>query len=133
MDGDIQPIHILVVEDNPVNRRLVTRLLEKRGYRVTQAFNGREALEQGEKQPFDLVLMDCQMPEMDGFEATREWRRREAAMPSSPHTPIIALTAGAMAEDRDACLAAGMDDYLPKPFSPDALYDILQHWSAVPD
>jgi CheY-like chemotaxis protein len=88
------------------------------------AANGREALEWLAQEPFDLILMDCQMPEMDGFEATRRIRDQK----STAHIPIIALTANALPEDREACLQAGMDDYLPKPFKPEALRAMLERW-----
>ncbi len=121
-------LHVLVVEDNQVNQRLVVRLLEKAGHRVTVANNGREAVEAVEKERFDLALMDVQMPEMDGLEATEEIRKREQA--SGGHLPIIGLTAHAMAEDRDRCLQAGMDSYLSKPIEPEKLYDAIA--AAVP-
>jgi CheY-like chemotaxis protein len=93
--------------------------------RYRLAANGHQVLEWLEKEPFDLILMDCQMPEMDGFEATRRIRAQEA----TAHIPIIALTANAMPEDREACLQAGMDDYLPKPFKPEALRAMLERWA----
>jgi CheY-like chemotaxis protein len=102
-----------LAEDNLVNRRLVERILEKEGHRVTAVENGREALDQLQRADFDLVLMDIQMPVMDGIEATQAIRAAEAV--SKIHVPIIALTAHAMKGDRDRCLAAGMDAYLSKP------------------
>jgi len=107
-------MRILVAEDNPVNRLLVLRILERDGHRIVLASNGQEALEEWNRQPFDLILMDLQMPEMDGFAATREIRRAERQ--SGARTPIVALTAHAMTGDRERCLAAGMDDFLSKPF-----------------
>jgi two-component system sensor histidine kinase/response regulator len=104
-----QSLSFLVVEDNAVNRTLIARLLEKRGHTVVSAQNGRRALEMMEEQNFDIVLMDIQMPEMDGFEATRRIRERETV--SGAHQPVIALTAHAMKGDRERCLASGMDDY----------------------
>ncbi len=104
---------ILLAEDNQVNQRLVERILEKRGHRVVLAVNGAEALEAIGKETFDLVLMDVQMPEVDGFEATRAIR--EAEKGCRTHVPIIALTAHAMKGDVDRCLDAGMDGYLSKP------------------
>jgi len=121
-------LRILLVEDNPVNQRLETRLLEKRGHRVVLAANGREALDALEKESFDLVLMDVQMPEMDGFEATAAIREREKA--SGVRLPVIALTAHAMKDDRERCLAAGMDDYLTKPIQPRELHELLENYVA---
>jgi signal transduction histidine kinase/CheY-like chemotaxis protein len=115
---------ILVAEDNPVNQRLAVRLLEKRGYRAAVAASGRAAVEQHAAARYDAILMDVQMPEMDGLEATRLIRQRERATGS--HTPIIALTAHALAGDRERCLAAGMDDYLPKPIQAAQLYQSIE-------
>jgi PAS domain S-box-containing protein len=109
---------ILLAEDNPVNQRLVQRLLQKQGYAMTVAGNGIEALSAMDRQDFDLVLMDVQMPEMDGFEATRAIRAREAqgaGEPRQTHVPIVALTAHAMKGDRERCLECGMDSYVEKP------------------
>ena len=111
---------ILLAEDNPVNRHLALRILEKAGHSVTTAENGAEALEILEEESVDLVLMDVQMPVMDGLSATRELRLREAGS-RRPRTPVIALTAHAMSGDEDRCLEAGMDDYVMKPFQVDAL------------
>ncbi|MFZ0178711.1 MAG: ATP-binding protein [Candidatus Dormiibacterota bacterium] len=113
---------LLVVDDNPVNQRVAVRMLEKMGHIVDIADNGIGALAAIGRVRYDAVLMDCQMPEMDGFEATREVRRRED---SNQHTIIIAMTAGAMAGDRDKCLAAGMDAYLSKPVKADELAAII--------
>lgn len=121
--------HILVAEDNPVNQKLIGRLLEKLGYHATVVFNGREAFERAAKHPYAAVLMDCQMPEMDGLTATGEIRAREVAL-GLPHVPIIALTAHIMPGDRERCLAAGMDDYLSKPLNPDKLRATLTQWIA---
>src|SRR6202022_1671902 len=104
------------------------RLLEKRGHRVVVAGNGREALDALEKGNFDLVLMDVQMPEMDGLEATASIREKEKT--SGLHQPIIALTAHAMKGDREKCLAAGMDGYLTKPIRPPELDQILEEHAA---
>jgi len=117
---------VLLAEDNAVNQRLAVRLLEKRGHRVAVAGNGREALEALEKETFDLVFMDVQMPEMDGLEATAMIRAREKS--SGQHQPIIALTAHAMTGDREKCLAAGMDGYLTKPIRPQELEEILEEY-----
>ncbi len=115
------PAHcdVLLAEDNLINQRLMVRLLERKGARVTVAANGLEALEKHAAQRFDVILMDVQMPEMDGLAATRALRAREAV--SGTHTPIVALTAHAMQGDRERCLAAGMDDYLTKPVRPQEL------------
>jgi len=118
---------VLLVEDNPVNQKVATRLLERLGCEVQIAGDGREALERVREATFDLVFMDCQMPVMDGFEATRAIRRLEAGR--GRHLPIIAMTAHAMAADREACLAAGMDDYLAKPIRVDTLRETVERWS----
>ena len=117
-------LQVLLVEDNAINQRLATRLLEKWGHRVTLAVNGLEALMQIEHRSFDVVLMDMQMPVMGGLEATRRIRERELGR-ELPRLRIIAMTANAMASDRDACLEAGMDDYLAKPIKADALAEKL--------
>ncbi len=121
-------LRILLVEDNPVNQRLATRLLEKRGHRVILAANGREALEVLATESFDLVFMDVQMPEMDGLEATALIREREKG--TGVHQPVIALTAHAMKGDREKCLAGGMDAYLTKPIQPQELDDLLESYAA---
>ncbi len=113
-------VDVLLAEDNEVNARLAQRLLEKLGCRVTLARNGREAVAMVEQAPFALVFMDCQMPEMDGFEATREIRKRDRAL------PVIALTANAMQGDRERCFAAGMDDYVSKPIDLADLRRVLE-------
>jgi signal transduction histidine kinase/ActR/RegA family two-component response regulator len=115
---------ILLVEDNPTNQHLALRLLEKRGYRVTVAAHGAAALDLLEREAFDLVLMDCQMPVMDGYEATRRLRSSRTA--KNPHLPVIAMTAHAMAGDRELCLAAGMDDYIAKPIDAARVYATLE-------
>jgi CheY-like chemotaxis protein/HPt (histidine-containing phosphotransfer) domain-containing protein len=117
---------ILVVEDNPVNLEVALGMLEMLGCSVETAQNGRKALETLSQGSFDAILMDCQMPEMDGFEATREIRRREQLVGSSRRLPIIALTANAMKGDRERCLATGMDDFLSKPFQRNQLRQVLQ-------
>jgi signal transduction histidine kinase/DNA-binding response OmpR family regulator len=122
-------LNILVTEDNVVNQRLATRLLEKRGHRVTIANNGRQAVEALEAGAFDLVFMDVQMPEMDGLEATAAVRKKEAA--TGKHQPIIALTAHAMKRDQEKCLAAGMDGYLTKPIRPQELDVVLERYVAL--
>jgi two-component system, sensor histidine kinase and response regulator len=114
---------VLLAEDNAVNQTLAVRLLEKRGCSVEVAGNGREAVAAFEKQNFDLVLMDVQMPEMDGFEATAAIRERERT--TGTHTPIVAMTAHVMKGDREQCLAAGMDGYIPKPVRAQELFEVL--------
>jgi CheY-like chemotaxis protein len=125
------PLHarVLVVEDNVVNQKVAVRLLEKLGCRVDVAANGLEAVGLLAELAYDVVFMDCQMPEMDGFEATRVIRQREAS--SGHHVPIIAMTANAMQGDSERCLAAGMDDYLSKPVSFEALATAARKWVAA--
>ena len=114
---------ILVAEDNHMNRKVVEALARRRGWRITTVENGREALKLLEHEPFDLILMDVQMPELDGFETTRRIRQREAFR--GGHVPILGLTAHAREEDRANCLAAGMDDYLSKPLVPKDFYRVV--------
>jgi len=123
--------HVLVVEDNPVNQKLTAKLLERMGYDVAVADGGREALAALDQARYDAVLMDCQMPVMDGFETTAAIRAREQAgerTHDSAHIPIIAVTANAMPGDRERCLAAGMDDYLSKPVKSEELQAALLRW-----
>jgi CheY-like chemotaxis protein len=119
---------VLVAEDNIVNQRLVKHMLEKLGCRVDLAANGREAVSMAADVRYDIIFMDCFMPELDGYAATAELRQRER--PGEPRLPIIALTANAMAEDRTRCLEAGMDDYLSKPVRIDEIREVLRRWSA---
>jgi PAS domain S-box-containing protein len=119
-----QALRLLLAEDNPVNQRLAVSLLEKRGHQVTVVGNGREALAALDTRAFDAVLMDVQMPEMDGFEATAAIRAREAA--TGVHTPIVAMTAHALKGDRERCLEAGMDAYLSKPIRAEQLFAVLE-------
>jgi two-component system sensor histidine kinase/response regulator len=123
-------LSVLVAEDNTVNQLLAKRLLEKRGHRVTMTMNGREALETLAKDRFDLVLMDLQMPEMDGFQATLALREKEKVKQDGFHQPVIALTAHAMKGDKERCLAAGMDGYLTKPILPQELDAVLKIYMA---
>lgn len=123
-------LRILVAEDNLVNQRLIVRLLEKRGHRVAVAGNGFETLAALEKQAFDLVLMDVQMPEMDGFKATAAIRRKEKN--TGQHQNIVALTAHAMKGDHERCLAEGMDGYLSKPIRPQELDEVLARCATPP-
>jgi CheY-like chemotaxis protein len=110
---DTLHLRILLAEDNAINQRVAQRVLEKAGHSVVVAGDGRQAVEEFSRQHFDLILMDVQMPEMDGFEATAAIREREGL--SAKRTPIIALTAHAMSGDRERCLASGMDGYVHKP------------------
>lgn len=119
------PLRILVAEDHPVNQKMMIKILEKLGCRVDTADNGIEAVKRTEQFAYDLVLMDCQMPEMDGYSATAEIRRREDP---SRRIPIIAVTAHAMAEDRKRCLKAGMDDYMSKPVQKEAVSEMIRKW-----
>jgi signal transduction histidine kinase/FixJ family two-component response regulator/HPt (histidine-containing phosphotransfer) domain-containing protein len=121
--GPGRNLHVLVVEDNAVNRQVLTLLLEKAGHRVSLAGNGREALEALHREPFDLVLMDLQMPEMDGLRATRLLRAHEKAV--GGHVPVVAVTANALQGERQRCLAAGMDDYLSKPIRSADLFAVI--------
>ena len=123
-----QHLNILLAEDNLINQKLAVRLLQKRGHTVTVANNGREALDTIEKTPFDLVMMDVQMPEMDGFQATIELRRRERG--SGGHLPVVAMTALAMKGDKERCLHAGMDAYLSKPIRPEELDRVLEFYTS---
>jgi CheY-like chemotaxis protein len=120
--------HVLLVEDNRVNQRLALALLGRMGLTVDLAQDGVEAVERIATGAYDLVLMDCQMPRMDGFEATQIIRAREGAAGSPRRLPIIAVTASALAGDEERCISAGMDDYLAKPIRSEALSRKLRHW-----
>ena len=118
------PLRILLAEDNLVNQKLASRLLENQGHMVVVAADGAQALDILEKQSFDLVLMDAQMPVMDGFEATAAIRRLEEN--TRAHIPIIAMTAHAMVGDRQRCLQAGMDGYIAKPVHAHELFETIE-------
>lgn len=120
------PRTILVAEDNVVNQKIITLLLEKLGLQAFVVANGLEAVAAVSEHDYPVVLMDCHMPEMDGFEATRTIRRMEVI--TGKHTPIIAVTALAMAGDRERCIEAGMDDYIPKPIDKERLKNKLNQW-----
>ncbi len=123
---------VLVAEDNMVNQRLAVRLIEAAGCRVDVVANGIEAVEATQRVPYAALFIDCQMPEMDGFEATLEIRRREGTTaPPGLRLPIIAMTANVLAGDRERCLDAGMDDYVAKPLRREALYAALARWVAT--
>jgi PAS domain S-box-containing protein len=134
-----QPLHILLADDNAVNQRLALKLLEKRGHTVVLAANGNEALMAYAAERFDLILVDVQMPEMDGFAVTKAIRERERhAAPATGeqgvatgHIPIVAMTAHAMKGDRERCLDAGMDSYISKPLSPERLYEVIESVTAA--
>ncbi|MCC6952870.1 MAG: PAS domain-containing protein [Deltaproteobacteria bacterium] len=125
------PLNVLVVEDNPINQKVILRTLEKWGVRATLAQNGQEAVDTylGTRN-LDLILMDCQMPVMDGYEATAAIRQSERSR-GRAHIPIIAVTAHAMEGDRENCLLAGMDDYLPRPIDRDQLAELMRKWCRV--
>ncbi len=119
--------HVLLVEDNPVNLRVAQKLLELSGIKNTTAENGKEAIAHLKQRSFDLILMDCQMPIMDGYQATQSIRQGDAG-DSNTAIPIIAMTANAMAGDREKCIASGMDDYISKPLKRDLLTELLGRW-----
>jgi len=120
---------ILLAEDNPVNQKLAVLLLQKAGYSVDVVGDGALAVERVQKEKYNLLLMDVQMPEMDGYDATRAIRIWEANK-GQDHLPIIAMTASAMKGDRERCLEAGMDDYVSKPLKPELLYEVIKKWSS---
>ena len=119
------PINILLVEDDTINGQLFKMMLDRLGYQSDLALNGQDALDKLEKNTYKIVLMDCQMPVLDGYAATEALREREAAR---EHTIVIGLTAYSMADSRNRCLNAGMDDYLSKPLSIKDLDAMLQKW-----
>jgi len=120
---------ILVAEDQQVNWMLIERMLIKRGHHAVNATNGDSVLEKLESEQYDLILMDCHMPLLDGYDTAREIRRREATGHRA-RTPIVAMTANAMLGDRERCVAAGMDDYMSKPISAEVLDELLARWLA---
>ena len=120
---------ILLAEDNAINQKLALRLLEKRGHSVVIANNGKEALARLDEDIFDLILMDIQMPEIDGLEATAIIREREKR--KGGHLPIVAMTAHAMKGDKERCLEAGMDDYVSKPIKPAELFAAIERFGSA--
>ena len=126
--GNTVRLEILLAEDNLVNQKLARLLLEKRGHHVTVVGNGREAVKTMEKRSFDLVLMDVQMPEMDGLDATRLLRERERS--TSTRQAVVAMTALVMKGDQERCMAAGMDGYLTKPIRTQELDEVLDRYMA---
>ena len=120
------PVQILLVEDNLVNQKVALQQLKKLGYSVAVANNGEEAIHKVNEQEYALILMDCQMPRVDGFEATRRIRQQEAI--HGGRVPIVAMTANAMEGDRENCLNAGMDDYIPKPVRISQLSEVIGRW-----
>jgi len=128
------PLRVLLTDDNLINQKVASRLLQQMGYQAAIAKNGLEAIRALERQPYDLILMDVQMPEMDGLEATRRIRQRQQEPSAPPHFKqpilIVAMTANVMQGDREKCVAAGMDDYLPKPIRPEALQAMIERLAA---
>lgn len=118
--------HVLVAEDHPVNRLLIKRMLEKLGYESTIVEHGMAAVQSALTGEYDMILMDCQMPVLDGYAATGEIRAQER---NQERIPIVALTANAAAGDPERCIAAGMDDYLSKPIEMDALRSMIERWA----
>jgi CheY-like chemotaxis protein len=133
--GQVNPVAtldctVLVAEDNDINREILITMLKNSGCRILKAVNGLEAVQVSETEPYDIILMDVQMPEMDGIAATRAIRAREAEW-GLPRKPILALTANALADDKENCLNAGMDDYLTKPFMRRQILELLGKWLRV--
>ena len=122
-------VRILLAEDNAVNQQVAVALLKKRGYEVDAVVDGKQAVDAVQERPYDIVLMDIQMPIMDGLEATRKIR----SLPGFSELPVVALTAHAFAEERERCAQAGMNDFLAKPFKPDDLYELVERWTSGPD
>ena len=125
VEANVRPLNILLAEDGFVNQEVAVGLLEMHGHHIEIANNGREALEALERQAFDLVLMDLEMPEMDGIEAAAAIRAKESL--SGGHIPIVAMTAHAVTGFRERCLEAGMDDYITKPIKPDELFRVVEN------
>ncbi len=120
------PLRILMAEDNPINQRVGKLILQRAGFNIDLVGDGNEALEAHRTNPYDLILMDCQMPTMDGFEASRQIRLLEQRQPA-----IVAVTANALVGERERCLNAGMDDYLSKPFQAEQLVAVVKKWIAT--
>lgn len=121
-----QPIRILMAEDNAINQRVGKLILQRAGFNIDLVWDGSEALAAHREQPYDVILMDCQMPSMDGFEASRQIRKMDLKQPV-----IIAVTANALLGERERCLEAGMDDYLSKPFQAEQLVAVVKKWMAT--
>ncbi len=120
------PLRILMAEDNAINQRVAKLILQRAGFNIDLVADGNEALEAHRMSPYDVILMDCQMPTMDGFEASRQIRQL-----TQPQPIIIAVTANALVGERERCLSAGMDDYLSKPFQAEQLVAVVRKWVAV--
>lgn len=123
---DSAPLRILMAEDNSINQRVAKLILQRAGFNIDLVADGSEALEAHRLSPYDVILMDCQMPTMDGFEASRQIRRL-----TQPQPVIIAVTANALVGERERCLSAGMDDYLSKPFQAEQLVAVVRKWVAA--
>lgn len=122
----LEQIRILMAEDNAINQRVGKLILQRAGYNIDVVADGNEALEAHQSVPYDMILMDCQMPTMDGFEASRQIRQMD-----HPQPVIIAVTANALLGERERCLKAGMDDYLSKPFQAEQLVAVVKKWAAI--
>jgi signal transduction histidine kinase/CheY-like chemotaxis protein len=131
--SSLPPQHILLAEDNYVNQQLMLRVLQKSGHHITVANNGAEAIELLQTEQIDIVLMDCQMPKLDGYEATTKIRDLQITARSGQPIPVIALTANAMSGDREKCIAAGMDDYVTKPITFSRLFEVMQKFVFIPE
>jgi CheY-like chemotaxis protein len=128
-DKPTRPLRVLVAEDDRINRRLLEGMLQRERCEIEFAENGQEAVDQFSRKQFDLIFMDCQMPVMDGLEATRQIRKRDCQVKS--RTPIVALTAHAIEEAEESCLSAGMDDFVTKPIRPKEIQQILSRWGGA--